>query len=213
MLFGDFMRKNANILAYVEKYKYKYGISNLSDNDKLMKFLFVVASLAWVYAFFMTMLFILGMLGEFKFGGFDFELYKNSFFSVVIGAVVMIGGAVLHCLKKEIIASILVIASQPIMLLAYSHLMKDPAGQLNFSFYWRHAIPAAVLVVAAVLIMIIVINGIVKDNRLYNMLLDGIYKQYGKQNGEKLSEAEWQEFLNSYDPVKVNSIVDDNANN
>ena len=172
-----------------------------------MKFLFVITSVVWCYAFFMTMMFLLGMLGEFKFGGFDFNLYKNSYFSVLIGAVFMIAGAVLHTLKKDIIASILTIVSQPIMLFAYSYLMKDAAGQLSFSFYWRHAIPAAVLVLFCVIILAVIINGIVKDNKLYNKLLDGIYKQYGSQNGEKINEEQWQEFLSNYNPKTANSVV------
>ena len=35
------------------------------------------------------------------------------------------------------------------------------------------------------------------------MLVDGLYKQYGTENGEKLSEEDWQKFLKDYNPKKM----------
>ena len=206
------MKKNANIIEYVKKYKYKYGISNISENDRVMKMLTACAAVVWCYAFFMIMVFILGMLGKFRFGGFDFELYKRSFFVVVGGAVLMIGGAVFLCCKQRLAAAIVTIVSQPIVLVEFAYLMKDPAGKLLFSFYWRHAIPAILLVIFAILIIAAIVNGIVKDNKLYNQLVDALYKQYGTRDGEKLNEEQWQEFLSNYDPKKINSIIDDTNN-
>lgn len=196
------MKKNANILEYVEKYKYKYGISNVSDNNKIMNFLTVLAGICWCYAFFMAMVFILGTCMQLKIGHVDFEFFKNSFYSIIIGTVLMIVAAFLLCCKQKIAACITSIVSQPVMVIAFAHLMKDPIGDLKFSFYWRHAIPAILLVFFAVLVLIALINGIVKDNKLYDMLVEGLYKQYGTRDGEKLSEDEWNEFLINYNPKK-----------
>ena len=44
------MKKQANILEYVEKYKYKYGISYADENSNLVKKLSVVTSLVWIYS-------------------------------------------------------------------------------------------------------------------------------------------------------------------
>ncbi len=53
------MKKNANILEYVEKYKYKYGIKYAVDGGKLVKTLGVLASIVWGYSFFMIVLSLL----------------------------------------------------------------------------------------------------------------------------------------------------------
>ncbi len=201
--FGDFMKKNANILEYVEKYKYKYGISNVSDNKRIMNVLTVLGAICWCYAFFMAMIFIIGTSMQIKLGFVDFDFFKNSFYSIITGTVLMVASAVLLCCRQKLIACIVGIISQPVMVIAFSHLMRDPIGDLKLSFYWRHAIPAVLLVLFAVIILFFLLNGIVKDNKLYNMLVEGLYKQYGTRDGEKLTDDEWNEFLSNYKPKTV----------
>ena len=42
----------------------------------------------------------------------------------------------------------------------------------------------------------------IKTNKLYDTLIDGLYKQYGKKDGESLTEEQWDEFLTKYNPYK-----------
>ena len=72
------------------------------------------------------------------------------------------------------------------------------------SFYWRHAVPAVILFGLSVWIMIVLIRAKIKTNKLYDMLVEGLYKQYGKNDGETLTETEWDEFLTQYNPHKPN---------
>ena len=53
------MKKNANILECVEKYKYKYGISYAIDGGRLVSTLSVISYFVWIYTIFMTALFII----------------------------------------------------------------------------------------------------------------------------------------------------------
>lgn len=202
MLSGDKMKKNANVLEYVEKYKYKYGISYAEEGGKLVNTLSVISYLVWIYAFFMTALFILSTSLMFGIGSADFNYMANSFITISICTFLMIVGAVLYLCRKKIIGCALTLVSQPFIVIAYSHITRNSAGIINFSFYWRHAVPAAILFCLALWIMIVLIRADVKTTKLYNMLLDGLYKQYGKKDGEKLSEEEWQKFLNEYNPYK-----------
>ena len=196
------MKKNSNILEYVEKYKYKYGISYAKDGGSLVNTLSVVAYIVWIYTFFMTALYIIGMSFSLSVGGADFNYIANSFITICLGACVMIVGAALYLCKQKIIGSSLTIISQPFMVMAYYHATRNSAGELNASFYWRHAVPAALLFILAVWILIVLMRANVKTNKLYNMLIDGLYKQYGKKDGETLSEEQWDEFLTNYNPYK-----------
>lgn len=203
-----FMKRNANILEYVKKYKYKYGISNVSENTRIMNVLTAFIALSWCYAFFMAVVFILGTSLQIKHGLVDFSYFKNSFISIVTGTTLMIIAAVMFFCKKKIVAFAVSIISQPVIVMAFAHLLKDPIGDLKWSFYWRHAIPAMVLVVFAAIELIFLINGIIKDNKLYDMLVEGLYKQYGTSDGEKLTDDEWNEFLTNYNPKIMNTPID-----
>lgn len=196
------MKKNTNILEYVEKYKYKYGISYAKDGGKLVNTLSVISYIVWIYAFFMTALFIISTVLKLKYGMADFNYIANAFVTICVGTLAMVIAAVLYLCKKKIIGCALTSFAQPFVVLAYFHITRNSAGVLNTSFYWRHAVPAAVLFTLALCIMIVLIRADVKTTKLYNMLLDGLYKQYGKKDGEKLSEEEWHEFLNEYNPYK-----------
>ncbi len=196
------MKKNANILEYVEKYKYKYGISYAQEGGKLVKTLSVISYIVWIYTFFMTALFLISTGLMLSVGNADFSYIANSFITICTGAGVMIAGAALYLCKQKILGAAATIVAQPFMVMAYSHITRNSAGVINLSFYWRHAVPAAILLCLAIWILVVLIRAKVKTNKLYDMLVDGLYKQYGKKDGETLSEEDWQEFLTQYNPYK-----------
>ena len=198
------MKKNANILECVEKYKYKYGISYAIDGGRLVSTLSVISYFVWIYTIFMTALFIISTSFMLSVGSADFNYIANSFSTICIGAAVMIAGAVLYLCKQKILGAAATIVAQPVMVMAYFHITRNSAGILNMSFYWRHAVPAVILFGLSVWIMIVLIRAKIKTNKLYDMLVEGLYKQYGKNDGETLTETEWDEFLTQYNPHKPN---------
>ncbi len=202
MFFGDFMKRNTNILDYVEKYKYKYGIEYAKDGGRLVNTLSVISYFAWIYTFFMTVLFVLSTVLMLNVGQADFNYIAISFVTICVGAVVMIVGAALYLCRKKIIGCAITAVSQPVMVMSYFLITRDSAGILNPSFYWRHAVPGAILLCLVVWIAVVLTRANIKTNKLYNMLVDGLYKQYGKKDGESLSEEQWEEFLTKYNPYK-----------
>ena len=86
-------------------------------------------------------------------------------------------------------------------MLAYEPISVYGIGYVA-GFYWKYLVPAIVFVLFAAILLFVLIRANVKTTKLYNMLLDGLYRQYGKKDGEKLSEEEWQKFLNEYNPYK-----------
>lgn len=201
-VLGDFMKKNANILEYVEKYKYKYGINYSTDGGRLVNTLSVISYIVWIYIFCVTVLFLVSTGLMLSVGHADFNYIANSFITICIGTALMIAGAVLYLCRQKIVGCAITFLSQPVMVIAYSHIARNSAGVLNSSFYWRHAVPGALLLCLAGWIAFVLIRANIKTNKLYNMLVTGLYKQYGKHDGEALSEDEWEEFLTKYNPYK-----------
>ena len=96
------------------------------------------------------------------------------------------------------------IIPQPFMMFSFGRFCESIDGIFGYisKFYWCHFIPAVILVILAVWLIVILIRAKVKTNKIYNMLVEGLYAQYGKKDGEKLTEAEWEEFLSEYNPYK-----------
>ena len=198
---GDFMKKNSNILEYVEKYKYKYGISYAQEGGKLVKHLSVYTSIVWCYSFFILVLSILSFALNFAAGALDYSYLGNVFITTIVYAVCMISAAAFFVCKKKTIALIIAIITQHAIVLTYMPISAYGMGYLP-SFYWKFLVPAIVFVLIASVLLIVLIRANVKTNRLYDMLVEGLYKQYGTRDGEKLSDSEWEEFLTNYNPYK-----------
>ncbi len=195
------MKKNANILEYVEKYKYKYGISYAVEGGKLAKTLGIITSIVWIYSFFVLMLSILSFAMNFAAGALDYSRLSNVFITTIVCAVVMIIAAVFYVCRQKIIGLIIGIAVQPFIVLAYESISVYGLGYFP-SFYWKFLVPAIIFVIFAAFLLVVLIRATIKTNKLYNMLVEGLYRQYGTRDGEKLTDIEWDEFLTNYNPYK-----------
>ncbi len=195
------MKKNANILDYVEKYKYKYGISYAVEGGKLAKGLGTIAGIVWVYSFLILALSILSFAMNFAVGKFEYSRLSNVFITTIVCAVVMIIATIFYICRQKIIGLIIGVVIQPFIVLAYEPVSVYGAGYVP-SFYWKFLIPAILFVIFAAFLLVVLIRARVLTNKLYNMLVDGLYKQYGTRDGEKLTDEQWQEFLSNYNPYK-----------
>ncbi len=195
------MKRNANILEYVEKYKYKYGISYAEEGGKLVKHLSAYTVIVWIYSFFMLVLSILSFAMNFAAGALDYSYLSNVFFTTIACAVTMVIAAAFFVCKKKIIGCVIAIITQPVIVLAYKPISVYGAGYLP-SFYWKFLVPAILFIIFATWLICVLIRARVKNNNIYDMLVEGLYKQYGTRNGEKLNEDEWNEFLTNYNPHK-----------
>ena len=113
----------------------------------------------------------------------------------------MVAAAILFICKQKIIGLAAAIITQPFIVLAYEPISVYGIGYVA-GFYWKYLVPAIVFVLFAAILLFVLIRANVKTNKLYNMLVDGLYKQYGKKDGETLTEEQWNEFLTQYNPYK-----------
>lgn len=195
------MKKNSNVLNYVEKYKNKYGIKYATDGGKLVNSMSIIYYIVFAYTLLMTALFILGIPLTTDFANIKSDAL-NSFVTICGATVIMIIGLVLYICRKKVLGCIFTFCTQPFSLLAFLHITRDESGFVNASFYWRHGVPAAILFVLAALIFAILIRAKIKTDKLYQKLLNALYSQYGTKDGEKLTDEQWQQFLNDYNPYK-----------
>ncbi len=195
------MKRNANILEYVEKYKYKYGIKYAEEGGALVKHLSVYTGIVWVYSFFILVLSILSFALNFAAGKLDYSYLSNIFITTIVCAVIMVVAAAFFVCKQKIIGLIIGIIVQPFIVLTYKPISVYGAGYLP-SFYWKFLVPAMVFIILAAFLFIVLIRAKVKTNKIYDMLVEGLYKQYGTHDGEKLTDSEWNDFLTNYNPHK-----------
>ena len=113
----------------------------------------------------------------------------------------MIAAAVFFVCKQKIIALIIAIAMQPAIVLTYMPISVYGMGYLP-SFYWKFLVPAIIFVLIAAILLVVLIRAKIKTNKIYDLLVEGLYKQYGTKDGEKLTDSEWEEFLTNYNPYK-----------
>ncbi len=195
------MKKNQNILNYVDKYKEKYGIKYADNGSPLINGLGVAAIIVWCYSLLILITSVFSFILKFKSGIFAYTDFKSVFITTVACSVLMIISAVFYVINKKVIASVVAIITQLASVLTYMPISVYADGYMA-SFYWKFVIPAALIILIAVAISFILIRAAIKTNKIYNSLVDGIYNQYGSKDGQKLSEKQWQEFLNNYNPYK-----------
>lgn len=195
------MKKSKNILDYVEKYKEKYGIKYINSNSPFIKRLGIAAAVVWCYSFLILMISVFSFIINFKSGILIWSKLSDVFIATLCCAVVMVIAAVLFVTDKKISASLTAVVGQAVLVITYMPISPYGAGYSS-SFYYKFAVPAILLILIAVIVCVFLIRAKLKTDKLYKYLIEGIYNQYGSKDGEKLSEKEWQEFLDAYNPYK-----------
>ena len=200
------MKKNANILEYVEKYKYKYGISYADEKStlvrRLCKFInfFTICMIIWTFLFCMSLLFK-AQSEEFSLFAVnnDYFVYTSEYYTLLACFFLLIVTLILSKKSKYFLG--LTVAILPVAISCFRTCTKVGLGYK--SSYYIGSVPSYIIMLLVVALIFILIRARIKTNRIYDMLVDGLYKQYGTENGEKLSEEDWQKFLKDYNPKKM----------
>ncbi len=195
------MKKNQNILNYIETYKKKHHIVHTDENSKFFKIVNVLAIISLIYSLIIILLWTLSFSMNFGTGLLKFSQLKIEFIFTIISAVSLISSLVLLRFKKYISAYIISIIIELILVFIYKPLSEKGMGY-SPSFYWAFLIPAILVVLFSIILLSISFYSIYRKNSLYSEIIDNLYRQYGKKDGVRLSDAEWEEFLNNYNTGK-----------
>lgn len=201
------MKKDANIMRYVEKYKYKYGISYADEKSNLVKRLYFFAKIVLIYMIGFIFVFNASLLFNSQKENFSFlhinaSAYATDFY-VLAACFVLLIAALILAKKNKLFISIGLIL--PVAVECFKPATQD--GLNYMTAFYLGAIPAYVAVLLIAALVFIIIRAKLKTNGIYSMIIDILYKQYGTKDGEKLTEEQWQSFLKSYD--SKSTILDD----
>ena len=195
------MKKNATIVNKVNKLEEKHGIKYAKDGGALVKTLFALSVITWVYILFMNFIVFCSVAINLNRGLADFSYISDAFITTIVCTVTLIIGACLYFCNVKIIGCVVELFSLPFMLLSFTFFTHDIDGFLGFLsvFYWRHAVPIALLALFVIWLLVILIRAELKFRKIYNRVVDNLYRVHSTEAGKRFSDEEWDEFLSKYD--------------
>ena len=194
------MKMQESVLRRVRAVEEKNGIKYAKTDGKLYKTLRVFYIIIFAYTMVINLLYISGM--ALVYGGTeDFKNVVNSLIAVCVCTALIIAGFVLSFFCFKTAAGIISIASEIFLIPVFGTELRDSLGLMGFktSFYWRHLIPLAVLIVIVAATTVIAVRAKFKTEKQYKRVTDNLYKLY-QQNENDVSDEQWEEFLRNYDP-------------
>lgn len=197
------MKKYAGVLARVREMEQKNGIRYAKPEGKLYKTLKWLYGIIGVWALITNLMYILGVWLV-NSGTDKMSKVSNSLITVSVCSLLIIAGFVLNRYKQYIIGAVLSVVPSILLVPVFAVMMKDSLGFLGYklSFYWRHAVPLILMVIFMVWLTVIAIRATVKTDKAYKRVTENLFNLYNLngENGSEISEEQWQEFLEKYNP-------------
>lgn len=200
------MKMQESVLRRVRMIEEKNGIKYAKADGKLYKTLRVFYIITFAYTMAINLLYIMGML--LVYGGTDnFNNVANSLISVCVCTAVIIAGFVLSFFKFKFAAGVMSIVPEIFLIPVFGAVMKDELGFMGFtaSFFWRHFVPLALLVILMTATTVIAVRARIKTEKQYKKVTDNLYKLYQNTSGD-ISDTQWEEFLKEYDPTDYRKL-------
>ncbi len=200
------MKKNQKILNRIEFLGNKYKNEPARTDGKLFKSLkvFYIISFAY-YSFISLMVSLLMILHLTDSEGISKEVLKNYLSyegTTCVFFVITIIAFILFCVKFKLTGLIMNIVAQPVFVILEARFFKgNDFSRLNLhaDYYWKHFIPALLIFAVSVFMAVIVIRERLYISREYKKITERAYGEF-KRGNDTLSEEEWNEFLENYDP-------------
>lgn len=190
------MKMNETILAQVKRSEEKYNIRYAKKDGVLYGGFRTAYLVSYIYAAVFAAFVILGIW-------FNEEIFTNLNTVYTIGAFLALGllGAVFGGFKISLGTALCSIPVSVWAVICFGKLLIDPAGLLglNGKFYWAHLLPILVMCVSAAVMLIIDLRAKHLLKKGYEKISNRLYAEYSA-HAENLSEEEWEQFLNNYDP-------------
>lgn len=200
------MKMQESVLARVRMVEEKNGIRYAKTDGKLYKAMRIIYTLAFAYTMGINLIFIAGMF-LLHFGTDNFPNVMNTLISVCVCTGLIIAGYVLSFFRFKLTAGILSVVPEVFLIVSFGAVMKDSLGFLGYmpSFYWRHFIPLAVMIITMSASVFIAVRARLKTQKQYKKVMDNLYRIYN-ENGGEITDGQWEEFLRDYDPTDYTKL-------
>lgn len=204
------MKMQENLLKRVRMIEEKHGIIYAKKDGKLYNALNVLYILTFIYTMAVNFIYIMGLVMRLWVSeDIKYSDYSNIFITVCGCTILLIVGLII---KKFIIASsALTLPSALFLMLTFSNISKDGTGIFGLAnyYYFRHFIPLVLMIIFVVWMLIIALRADFKTKKQYKKVLDGLYTIFNN-SGNELTDEQWQEFLNNYDPSNYKKLFKEN---
>lgn len=204
------MKKYDGVLKRVRILEEKKGIKYADTNGKLYITLKVLCIIAAIYGMATNLLFILGHILMYA-GTNEMNEVTGKIVTVSVCTLAIIASLILNKFKIYITGAVLNLLSAVFLTLQFANLLLDDLGFLGFktSFYVRHLIPLALMVIFMVWLTIIALRAKIKTDRMYKKVTENLYNMYRVNEAEAnvMSDDKWDEFLKSYNPYYKSEVV------
>ena len=200
------MKMQESVLRRVRAVEEKNGIKYAKTDGRLYKTLRVFYIILFAYTTAVNLLYIAGMTYVYL-GTDNFKNVVNSIVTVSICTALIAVGFVLSFFRFKLAAGIISIVPEIFLIPVFGIALSDSLGFLGFkaSFYWRHFAPLALLVILMIFTTVIAVRARIKTEKQYKKVTDNLYKLY-RQNGNDISDEQWEQFLNNYDPTDYKKL-------
>lgn len=200
------MKMQESVLRRVRAVEEKNGIKYAKTDGRLYKTLRVFYIILFAYTTAVNLLYIAGMTYVYL-GTDNFKNVVNSIVTVSICTALIAVGFVLSFFRFKLAAGIISIVPEIFLIPVFGIALSDSLGFLGFkaSFYWRHFAPLALLVILMIFTTVVAVRARIKTEKQYKKVTDNLYKLY-RQNGNDISDEQWEQFLNNYDPTDYKKL-------
>ena len=200
------MKMQESVLRRVRAVEEKNGIKYAKTDGRLYKTLRVFYIILFAYTTAVNLLYIVGMTYVYL-GTDNFKNVVNSIVTVSICTALIAVGFVLSFFRFKLAAGIISIVPEIFLIPVFGIALSDSLGFLGFkaSFYWRHFAPLALLVILMIFTTVIAVRARIKTEKQYKKVTDNLYKLY-RQNGNDISDEQWEQFLNNYNPTDYKKL-------
>lgn len=208
---GDIMKKYDSILKRVEAYEKKCEITYAKTNGKLFSYLRVLLTLSVIYMFGVNMLTSISLFAKATAIGEYTVMDKSSLIvmTIIVSASLLL--MILTYFKNDwviLVVSLFLLACNIYLIFPLYTISNDGLGffRLTPVFYWGHLVPFVLILIFTIWMAVIIIRQKYMVNFRYNTIINNLYHAYKNDpstNFITLSEEEWNEFLENYDPTNM----------
>lgn len=195
------MKYYDGVVQRVKKLEEKNAIFYAKPDGKLynaFKFIYIAV---FIYGGFNVLAYLLGIFIRYKerLSEFAVDILTSG-----VCLVLILAGCVLLLKKIHIAGAALNTAPAVLLIFFFRERLLDEytIDSVYPKYYWRHLAPMLLVIICSVLMCAIAVRAHLKFKSQYTRVTENLYNLYkiNAANGEDVSEEQWEEFLEKYDP-------------
>ena len=195
------MKMYKSVLERVRILEQKNGIVYANTNGRLYKTAKVFFILSFIYAMFIKSIYFLGAALD-----TTSRVYETTTPAICTGVLVL--GFVLLLFKQHIIGFLSLTISAIMLMFVFNTQLQNGMGvMINHKFAWAHLIPLSLLIIFSFVMTVVAVRAKYKLKKMYNKVINDIYEKYSVNvaKGEEIDEADWEEFIEGFNPFDYGS--------